>query len=144
MGLTVMAQVIKRRMLHSERRPSGDLVTTMRSHMPDCAPGDLAFLDPSRPLDVQIRPMLDGERPRGSAKSHPPGATWLVWTSPLNVQLRALVTMPPPYRKNIASNVARAIRRVAQVSPEHAKAFEMALSGIDPFTNRAIAPRETA
>lgn len=133
MGLIAMVQQIKRRMVHSVRDASGGLVTTLRNQMPDCGPGDLAFLDHSRPHDVQIRPMLDGERPEGSPGPFPAGATWLIWTSPQGMQLRALVTMPPPYRKNIGSNVARAIRQVAHVSPAHAKAFELALSGKDPF-----------
>lgn len=129
-----MGSHIKRTMVHTELdQKTGLLRTSVLKQFPDTSAGDLAYLDHSRPHDVQIRPMLDGERPRGSARSFPPGATWLVYISPLGFQLRSLVTMPSPYRKNIASNVARAIRRVARVSPAHAAAFEMAMGGVDPF-----------
>lgn len=130
-----MAQQIVRTMFHTaQSATTGDLVTTIRSHSPDLLPGDLAYLDPNRPNDVQIRPMLDGERPAGSLGPFPAGSMWLVYVSPTTGHhLRSLVTLPAPYRKNIASNVARAIRRVAQVSPAHAHAFEMARKGVDPF-----------
>lgn len=135
-----MVSQIRRTMVHTEvDRPTGLLRTSVRSAYPDPSIGDLVYFDQSRPHDVQIRPMIDGERPEGSGGPFPPGATWLVYQSPFGFQLRALVTMPAPYRRNIRSNVARAIRKVALVSQAHAQMFELAHSGIDPFakTGRA-------
>jgi hypothetical protein len=125
-----MVEQVKRMMMHSAYDTcSGVLVTSFHSHSPDLVPGDLAYLDPNRPHDVQLRPVLDGERPGGNYS----GTTWLVWTAPSGRQIRAIVALPAPHRRNVASNVTRAIRRVARVSPAHALAFEMACSGLDPF-----------
>lgn len=73
-----MVEQVKRMMMHSAYDTcSGVLVTSFHSHSPDLVPGDLAYLDPNRPHDVQLRPVLDGERPGGNYS----GATWLVWTA---------------------------------------------------------------
>lgn len=115
----------------------GNLSTTMENPYPDVTAGDLAYLDHTRPHEVQIRPMLVNERPPSSKGNYPPGAMWLVWTSRSGFQLRSIVQMPAPHRRNIRSNVARAIRKTTKFSPAHGKLFELAHSGIDPFVKGA-------
>lgn len=111
----------------------GNVVTRIHNPYPDLTAGDLAYLDQSRLHDVQIRPMLDNERPPATADDYPPGSMWLVWTSRSGVQVRGVVHMPAPYRKNIRSNVALAIKKTAKFSPLHGKLFALAHSGVDPF-----------
>lgn len=114
----------------------GNLRTALVKPYPDVAAGDLAYLDPARPHDVQIRPMLSTERPPASRDNYPPGAMWLVWTSRSGFQLRSIVQMPVPYRKNIRSNVSRAIAKTAKFSAAHGKMFALAHSGVDPLRRR--------
>lgn len=115
----------------------GNLRTTLVNPYPDVAAGDLAYLDPARPHDVQIRPMLNSERPPDSRDSYPPGAMWLVWTSRSGFQVRSIVQVPAPYRKNIRSNVSRAIAKTAKFSTAHGHLFALAHAGADPFDKGA-------
>lgn len=111
----------------------GNMITTIENPYPDLAAGDLAYLDQSRLHEVQIRPMLDHERPPSSVDNYPVGAMWLVWQSRSGFQLRGIVHMPAPYRKNIRSNVSLAIRKTEKFSPLHGKLFALVHSGVDPF-----------
>lgn len=113
----------------------GNQTTTIYNPYPDLSAGDLAYLDLSRPHDVQIRLMLDNERPPSAERNYPPGAMWIVWTSRTGSQVRGIVQMPAPYRKNLRSNVAMAIRKIGRFSKVHGHLFALAHAGADPLAD---------
>ncbi|HHY50166.1 MAG TPA: hypothetical protein GYA10_10510 [Alphaproteobacteria bacterium] len=101
---------------------------------PDLAAGDAQFLDESRPHELQTRPLLSSERTPNSIDEYPPGAQWLIYRSPTGKQLRAIIKVPLRYRRNVRSNMERAVEQVEKFDLAHGAMFRLALNGIDPFT----------
>lgn len=130
-----MAPMEKQMLYRARHAVSGEWFDSTRN-APDLEAGDLAYFDPDRPHDVQIRPLLANERPEGAIGTYPPGAMWVAWKSRTGKQIRAIVALPAPYRKNIASNVWKAIRKVHSYSPVHAALLTFAMQGVDVFDDK--------
>lgn len=87
--------------------------------------GDAQFLDQDRLHELQIRPLLNSERP-SSIAPYPPGTMMLVVRGP--IELRAVVKLSYPYRKNLFSNCIRALEQVERFDPQLGSLFRAAMA----------------